>query len=324
MLADTFHVARRASLADIVCLAREALAVRRMPRTTEPTMAMEDLEQTLAYSQVGNAGGGMTAHYWLHALLAVRSLGQCRRVIDLACGPAIQLGMVARLMPECEFIGVDLSQEMLARAKANMQAMGVRNVRFVHADVTRIPLPDHYADGLMSTVALHHLPDLACVQAAIAEGWRVAGPQAACYIVDLLRPRNAANVPFLSRRDHPGAPAAFIADFEHSWRAAFTLADWRSVFRTRPLVGLRVTRPATLFMIAATPMVPVVRFALAGIGNPMAQLDAAARRTFDDLRAMFGLGGLSWLVNPQVSPAADAPAAGADSSAARPVARTVA
>lgn len=317
MLADLIRVARRASAADLLCLMREVLTLRRMPRTCEPTMAMEDLEQTIAYSQVGTAGGGMTAHYWLHALLAVRALGICRRVVDLACGPAIQLGLVARLRPDCEFIGVDLSAEMLARAQANMRAMGVENVRFVQADVTRIPLPDGYADGLMSTVALHHLPGLATVQAALSEGWRIAGAQAACYVVDLLRPRSAANVAGLARRDHPGAPTAFIADFEHSWRAAFTYADWRVAFAGHPRASLRTTRPSRLFMIASTPDVPVQGFALEAVGNPLAGLTPSARRTIEDLLALFGLGGPAWLLAPELAPVAD-------SSGGRTAVRTVA
>ncbi|MCK6490877.1 MAG: class I SAM-dependent methyltransferase, partial [Planctomycetes bacterium] len=269
MTRDLLHLLRRASARDLLCLARELAALRPLPRTPEPTMAMDDRQQVRDYAGVGGAGHGMTAHYWLHALQAAHRLARCRRVVDLCCGPAVQLALVAELLPDCEFVGVDLSHEMLAMAERHARARGLANLRLVHADATRLPFPAGWADGVMSTVALHHLPDQAGLRACLAEGRRVAGAHAAWYVVDLLRPRSAANVPWLSRRDHPGAPAAFVADFEHSWRAAFSVADWAQAAAALPGCRLAVTRPAPLFAVLATAPGPVpaatARAAAAGI-----------------------------------------------------------
>lgn len=49
-------------------------------------------------------------------------------VVDLGCGPANQLGLVARLNPGVNIIGVDLSEEMLAMAERNLLQWGIANV----------------------------------------------------------------------------------------------------------------------------------------------------------------------------------------------------
>ena len=292
MISDYLQLLRRTSPGDLRCMFRELTTWRPMPRLPEPTMAMEDQAQVRAYATVVNANNGMTANHRLHAMHAVHRLARCRRVVDLACGPGGMLAMMAELIPTCEFIGVDQSDEMLATAEAHLRERRLGNVRLIKADITRLPFPDRWADGVMSTVALHHLPDTAALHACLREAQRINAREPAWYVVDLLRPRCAANVYSLSRRDDPDAPPAFTADFEHSWRAAFSPAEWTHAASYLSGCRLLMTAPVPLFTVLASAPVPPPPGAAGIISAGIVALSPAGRRTFDDLDLLFRMGGL--------------------------------
>jgi SAM-dependent methyltransferase len=59
-----------------------------------------------------------------------------QRVLDLGCGSGrTTLDLASRVGPGGEAVGVDISAEMLARARERAAQLGTRNVAFVHADV---------------------------------------------------------------------------------------------------------------------------------------------------------------------------------------------
>src|ERR1700739_3513735 len=89
-----------------------------------------------------------------------------RSVIDLACGPATQLLLLARFNPGTKFIGVDLSAPMLEAAERACKAQGLKNVEFVQRDITDLESADlGKFDGVTSTMAAHHLPTLTHLEA---------------------------------------------------------------------------------------------------------------------------------------------------------------
>ncbi|MBI5939170.1 MAG: class I SAM-dependent methyltransferase, partial [Caulobacterales bacterium] len=244
---------------DLLASLREGLTLTGMPRTPEPTMVMAEAEQVEAYTQAGSCGPGMEALYAMHTIQAVRRLHGCQRVVDLACGPANQLVSIARLLPDTRFLGIDLSERMLEKARALVARQGLGNVRFEHGDITRTPLPDHQTDGVMSTVSVHHLPTFELACACMDEIRRITAPGAACYLVDMIRPRSAANLDYLATRDHPGGSRPFFNDCRNSWRASFSAADWRTLADRLDLSGIeqRTTAPIRLFATIATPVRPL-------------------------------------------------------------------
>lgn len=56
-------------------------------------------------------------------------------------------------------IGVDFSDEMLAKARLNTQKLGYKNVEFVKGDIENLPLPSHVADVVVSNCVLNLVPD---------------------------------------------------------------------------------------------------------------------------------------------------------------------
>ncbi|KAK5121646.1 hypothetical protein LTR85_004818 [Meristemomyces frigidus] len=78
------------------------------------------------------------------------------RMLDVGCGPgSITLGL-ARLMPEGEATGFDLSDTVLAKATEDAQKQGVTNVTFVKGDVYSLPYEDGYFDVIHAHQAIAH------------------------------------------------------------------------------------------------------------------------------------------------------------------------
>jgi len=79
-------------------------------------------------------------------------------------------------------LGIDLSLDMLAVARANLEAAGVTNAQVRHGDMYQLPA----ADGAFDCAVLHQVLHFAELPAAaIAEAARVVAPGGRLFVVDL-------------------------------------------------------------------------------------------------------------------------------------------
>jgi SAM-dependent methyltransferase len=85
-----------------------------------------------------------------------------RRVLDVSCGTGRWLEFAARA--GAHVLGLDLCAEMLERAGAKLPITG----RLAVADAARLPVPDGWADIVLCTLSLGHMPDAGAVMAEMA------------------------------------------------------------------------------------------------------------------------------------------------------------
>jgi demethylmenaquinone methyltransferase/2-methoxy-6-polyprenyl-1,4-benzoquinol methylase len=79
--------------------------------------------------------------------------------VDLGCGTGVNLPELARLVgPTGRVVGIDLSPQMLARARERITRAGFSNVELVQGDVRGFAFPDDL-HGVMSTFALEMVPE---------------------------------------------------------------------------------------------------------------------------------------------------------------------
>lgn len=116
-----------------------------------------------------------------HQLLA---LDPGNRVLDVGCGPGIDVGMLAeRVGTTGQAVGVDADPEMIATARARAQQLGLEGiVSFEPADATDLPFPDQTFEGVRSERLLMHLRDPA---RAVSEMVRVTKPAGSIVLVDM-------------------------------------------------------------------------------------------------------------------------------------------
>src|SRR5437899_9300704 len=61
------------------------------------------------------------------------------RVADIGCGTGHAVNLMAREYPASSFVGYDLGEDAIVRARAEAREMGLPNARFEVFDVTRLP-----------------------------------------------------------------------------------------------------------------------------------------------------------------------------------------
>lgn len=279
----------------VATLLREAVSPRRVERRPEPDLVMDGVDAVSAYTEVGRVDGPMAAAYLFHTARVSMILPGCRRVVDLACGPATQMCQIAELHPDISFLGVDLSAGMLANARRHAQELGLSNVDFAEGDITNLKgLEDGSADAVISTVALHHLPDLAHLRAAFREVNRILRPGGALYLVDFGRMKAEKSVRFFAYKDADTQPEIFCRDYENSLRAAFLYEEFATLAADELPAHIRVHRTFltpffTLIKSGDKPFPAALRRTLQ---QRREQLPPRYRADLDDLRTFFRLGRL--------------------------------
>ncbi|NLU77714.1 class I SAM-dependent methyltransferase [Micromonospora sp. HNM0581] len=97
-------------------------------------------------------------------------------VLDVGTGPGRLLHELADRRPDLALTGVDPSPYMIevAEQAASCRSLGHR-VRFQIADVADLPHPDGSVDVVVSTLSLHHWPDLDAAATELARVLRPGG-----------------------------------------------------------------------------------------------------------------------------------------------------
>ena len=286
------------SLPVLKTLARELVSRERSPRRTEPDLVMDDPEKVAAYTRAGREDGVMAPVYLFHCAQVCEVIRPGDTVVDLGCGPATQLAMVARLNPDVRFVGVDLSEEMLERARAYGAEQGLGNVAFQQADVTDLGfLGDASVDAVFSTVALHHLPDVDHLERTFAEVARVLRPGGGLYLVDFGHLKSEKSIEYFAYQYSDRQPELFTLDYLYSLRAAFPLADFQRL-ADRYLAGRAQVYSTFLMPFMVVVKSPprageVPQGVRAGLAALRAALPSYHRTDLQDLRTFFRLGGLA-------------------------------
>jgi SAM-dependent methyltransferase len=87
---------------------------------------------------------------------AVGPLQRGETVVDVGSGAGFDSLIAAKLVgPEGRVIGIDMTPEMLAKARAGARAMGAANVEFREGLAEALPLPDGFADVVISNGVLN-------------------------------------------------------------------------------------------------------------------------------------------------------------------------
>ena len=92
--------------------------------------------------------------------ITIASLQPGETVVDLGSGGGLDCFFAAqRVGPAGRAIGVDMTPEMLAKARGNATRLGVTNVEFREGYIEHLPITDAEADVIISNCVINLSPD---------------------------------------------------------------------------------------------------------------------------------------------------------------------
>ena len=124
---------------------------------------------------------------WLRRLVKAASADAPHTVADLATGTGDVAFALARRMPQASIIGLDLSEGMLAKARAKAASMGnaAANISFEQADCLATGLPEASADAVTIAYGVRNYADIA---AGYSEMFRILRPGGKLCVLELSTP----------------------------------------------------------------------------------------------------------------------------------------
>jgi SAM-dependent methyltransferase len=97
-------------------------------------------------------------------------------VVDLGSGPGLDAFLAAKQVGATgRVIGVDMTQEMLERARASAAKAGIGNVDFREGRLERLPVESGTVDAITSNCVINLVPDKAAVFGEIARVLKTGG-----------------------------------------------------------------------------------------------------------------------------------------------------
>jgi arsenite methyltransferase len=105
------------------------------------------------------------------------------RVLDVGCGAGTDTLVAAQMVaPDGHVTGIDMTPEMLAKARAATAELGAENVDFVDGEVEQMPFADESFDVVISNGVIDLIPDK---DAVFSELFRVLRPEGRIQIADV-------------------------------------------------------------------------------------------------------------------------------------------
>jgi SAM-dependent methyltransferase len=173
-------------------------------------------------------------------------------VLDLGSGAGFDAFLAAREVgPDGHVIGVDMTPEMIERARGNAERAGIANVEFREGQIEALPADDESVDVVISNCVINLSPDKPAV---FREAFRVLKPGGRLAVSDIV-----------VTQPLPAAVAENLAAYVGCLAGASLVADYLDAIRNAGFAEPQIsTRRAADVLAADDPVVRSATEAVAG------------------------------------------------------------
>ena len=159
----------------------------------------------------------------------IAQLAPGQTVLDLGSGAGNDVFVARAIVGEAgHVIGLDMTEAMIAKARANAEKRGFTNVEFRHGEIEAMPIEDASIDVVVSNCVLNLVPDK---RRAFAEVFRVLRPGGHFSISDIV-----------SEGDVPADIRASLSAYAACIGGAVDKADYLGLIEATGFINVRVAR----------------------------------------------------------------------------------
>jgi ubiquinone/menaquinone biosynthesis C-methylase UbiE len=140
----------------------------------------------------------------------IRDLNSGIRVCDIGCAEGIALMLMAEAFPRSEFVGIDISAEVIQSATVSARQQGIENVIFLNLDAAALPETGDLTRSFDYVTAFDAIHDQSRPLEALKSIYTILKPGGLFSMIDI-----AASSHLLDNRNHPMGTFLYTVSLMH-------------------------------------------------------------------------------------------------------------